>query len=34
MTIQEPWNGRKSSDTHLKIFFSIGYLHVNDQITT
>jgi hypothetical protein len=34
MTLQEAWNGRKSSVTHLKIFFSIGYLHVDDQITT
>ena len=34
MTLQEAWNGRKSSVTHLKIFFSISYLHVDDQITT
>jgi hypothetical protein len=31
-TPQEAWNGTKSSFTHLKVFESIGYVHVNDQV--
>jgi hypothetical protein len=32
ITPQEAWNGTKSSFTHLKVFESIGYVHVNDQV--
>jgi hypothetical protein len=31
MTPQKAWNVRKSSDTHLKMFRSIGYMHVDSQ---
>jgi hypothetical protein len=34
MTSQETWNGRKPNATHLKVFESIGYMHVNDQART
>jgi hypothetical protein len=33
-TPQEVWNGRKPSATHLKVFGSIGYMHVDDQVRT
>jgi len=32
MTQQEARNGRKPSATHLKVFGSIGYIHVDDQV--
>ena len=31
MTPQETWSGRKPSVSHMKVFQSIGYVHVNDQ---
>jgi hypothetical protein len=32
MTPQEAWNGRKPSDTQLRVFGTIDYVYVNDQI--
>jgi hypothetical protein len=32
MTSQEAWKGRKSSFIHLKVFESISYLYVDNQI--
>jgi hypothetical protein len=34
MIPQEAWSKRKSSVPHLKIFRSIGYVHVDDQVRT
>jgi hypothetical protein len=34
MTPQEAWSGRKSCVSHLKVFGSIGYVHVDDQVRT
>jgi hypothetical protein len=34
MTPQKAWNVRKSSATHLKMFRSIGYVHVDSQVRT
>jgi len=34
MTPQEAWNRRKPSVSHLKVFWSINYVHVNDQVRT
>jgi len=32
MTPQEVWNERKPSATHLRVFGTIGYVYMNDQI--
>jgi len=34
MTPQEAWSRRKPNVSHLKVFESIGYVHVNDQVRT
>ena len=34
MTLQKVWNARKPSATHLKVFGSITYMHVDDQVKT
>jgi len=34
ITPQEAWNGRKSSASHLKVFRTIAYAYVNDQVRT
>jgi len=34
MTPQEAWSRRKPSVSHLKVFGSIGYVHVDDQVRT
>jgi len=34
MTPQEAWNRRKPSVSHLKVFCSISYVHVDDQVRT
>jgi hypothetical protein len=34
ITPQEAWNKRKPSVSHLKVFGSIGYVHVDDQVRT
>jgi len=34
MTLQKEWNARKPSATHLKVFGSITYMHVDDQVKT
>ena len=31
MTPQEAWSRRKPSVSHLKVFGSIGYVHIDDQ---
>jgi len=34
MTPQKAWSGRKPSVSHLKVFGSIEYVHVDDQVRT
>jgi hypothetical protein len=34
ITPQEAWSRRKPSVSHLKIFRSFGYVHVDDQVRT
>jgi hypothetical protein len=34
MTPQKAWNGRKPSGTDLKLFRSIDYVQVDDQVKT
>ena len=34
MTPKETWSRRKPSVSHLKVFWSIGYVHVDDQVMT
>jgi len=32
ITPQEAWSRRKPNVSHLKVFWSIGYVHVDDQV--
>jgi hypothetical protein len=34
ITPQEAWNRRKPSVSYLKVFGSIGYVHLDDQVRT
>ena len=34
MTLQEAWSRRKPSVSYLKVFGSIGYVHLDDQVRT
>jgi hypothetical protein len=34
MAPQEAWSGRKPNNSHLKVFGSISYVDVNDQVGT
>jgi hypothetical protein len=34
ITPQEAWNGRKPNVSHLKVFWSINYVHEDDQVRT
>jgi hypothetical protein len=34
ITSQEAWNRRKPSVSHFKVFESIAYVHVDDQVRT
>jgi hypothetical protein len=34
MIPQEAWNGKKPSVTHLKVFGSIRYVHIDDPMRT
>jgi len=34
MTLQKVWNARKPSVIHLKVFGSVTYMHIDDQVKT